>query len=805
MTLAKTLPTFGNTIFSVTLGAGSSNWNLPKQLNLGVSVCGLKILEIEANIDSYVVTCLEEFDYSELESWNCDEHGFSVTVKKQGHPAPQVLALRTSFGIEIVSVMEEYMFWLREDSRHAKALYDYDVTDHKLLAFKKGDVIKIESIDEHGWAVGTIEGRKGKFPVDMVEMMLTPPEGRAQKAAVNKVELKKRRLSVVERPGVVATSARGAGDPRARAGSNISRRFSVSRASVLAPQGLDKAGAPGGRRETVSMPKDMKGGLQSVTSLREMTKLTDITKHSDEWAMQKYAAQYFNSRSQKLKPSDLELKWTKDPLQDSLTVITDAELNKLAVSNFLTIMKYMGDYPTTKETVYGFVTKICQTGIDRVELRDEIYCQLMKQICENPTTEGPVRGWELLAIISGLFLPSRTLLPYLFSFVHSQDGDTSGEESIQRDIARLAQAALMRLGRVKSNGQRKFAPSEPEFLAIQVAEQLRLTVNLMDGKQLEVPIDMAATVAEVIQQIGIMLKVQQPFSQEWRLLAYYGHVLGEDIRYCGGGQLLHASHNLGDVLAMEDQKRGPVTGSRGKRFQFVFLKALWLKSEVEKDEEADDPAIRHLLAAQLLQNTLLGKYPVTQEQAVQLAALKYRLDLPNDDKNARWNEGPFSVNVMDYIAKTQQSTLNKKQWQPLVEKEVDAVISKNPSDADVEQQVMDILGNVSWAKTSVFLVKRKESPSNVALAVHHKGINVIDPSSGEELDGYIFSRVSNWSAPSKNTFSILAGSLLNPVRFAFSTKEANLIKDTYQVYYENANVTEKKRANKKTERRPFLF
>jgi hypothetical protein len=89
--------------------------------------------------------------------------------------------------------------------------------------------------------------------------------------------------------------------------------------------------------------------------------------------------------------------------------------NRLGVHLFKNILGVMGDKMTENQD--GLAQEVLAKGLEHKSLRDEIYCQLMKQLTNNPKPNSVKRGWNLMAMCLFTFPPSKHLSDYLEAFL----------------------------------------------------------------------------------------------------------------------------------------------------------------------------------------------------------------------------------------------------------------------------------------------------------------------------------------------------------------------------------------------------
>ncbi|XP_039672113.1 unconventional myosin-VIIb-like [Perca fluviatilis] len=236
-------------------------------------------------------------------------------------------------------------------------------------------------------------------------------------------------------------------------------------------------------------------------------------------------------------------------------------------------------------------------ALSRRDIRDEIYCQICKQLVNNRNKRSRMQGWTLLSICLGIFPPTDLFMKYLENFVH-------------REPSGYGEYCTGRLRRIIANGERKELPCWLEQQAAKSKEPIDVSVNLLDGRNISVQLDSASTSAEVCQAVADKIDLRDIYGFSLYISLYEKMwSLGS----CG-------KHVFDAVSQCEQEMRRQSKDEKDAPWQLSIRKELftpWHDCSV-------DPISTDLIYRQVIKGIKSGEYISDKEDDyVQLAAKHY--------------------------------------------------------------------------------------------------------------------------------------------------------------------------------------
>ncbi|XP_073404725.1 unconventional myosin-VIIa isoform X3 [Dendrobates tinctorius] len=586
---------------------------------------------------------------------------------------------------DIRDLVVTFLEGLRKRSKYVVALQDNPNPageDSGFLSFQKGDLIILdqdtgESIMNAGWAHGYNERtkHKGDFPTEIVYVM----------------------PSVTKPPSEIVT--------------------------------------------LVTMTPDQK---QDVVRTVQMTTLEQEEKVKP-YTLEEFSYDYFRpppkhtlSRVMITKNRGKDKLWcyTREPIKQALLrkVLMSDELSQEACMCFIAMLKYMGDYPSKRmRSVNELTDQIFEGALKAEPLKDEIYCQILKQLTENHIKYSEEKGWELLWLATGLFPPSNILLPHVQRFIQSRKQHV------------LAADCMHRLQRALRNGSRKYPPHLVEVEAIQhKTTQIFHKVYFPDDTDEAFEVESSTKAKDFCQDIAnrLLLKSPEGFS-------LFVKISDKVISVPEGDFFFDFVRHLTDWIKKARPSKDGIVPSL--TYQVFFMKKLWTNTVPGKDSMAD--SIFHYY--QELPKYLRGYHKCTREDILQLAALIYRVKY-EDDKSYFPN---IPKMLKELVPQDLIRQLNPDDWK----RSIIAYFNKHAGKTREESKVAFLKIIFKWPTfgSAFFEVKQTTEPhfpEILLIAINKHGVSLIDPKTKDILATHPFTKISNWS--SGNTyFHITIGNL----------------------------------------------
>ena len=341
-------------------------------------------------------------------------------------------------------------------------------------------------------------------------------------------------------------------------------------------------------------------------------------------------------------------------------------------------------------------------GILRPELRDEIYCQICKQLTQNPSKSSHARGWILLSLCIGCFAPSEKFVKYLRCFI--SDGPPG-----------YAPYCEERLKRTQLNGTRHQPPSWLELQATKSKKPLMLPITFMDGNTKTLLADSATTAAELCTQLAEKIGLKDRFGFSLYIALF------DKVSSLGSG----GDHVMDAISQCEQYAKEQGAQERNAPWRLFFRKEIFAPWH----DPAEDPVGTNLIYQQVVRGIKFGEYRCEKEDSLaETAAKQYYVEYGPDMDTER-----LTRLIPSYIPDSALQARSAEKWATKIEKcHARADYTKHClSSAKVKEQVVNYAKNEWPLLFSRFYEAYKFSgpslPKNdVIIAVNWTGVYIVD-------------------------------------------------------------------------------
>ncbi|KAM5135162.1 LOW QUALITY PROTEIN: myosin XVB [Mantella aurantiaca] len=616
-----------------------------ESLLLGVSHRGIRLLKDVNPVGTHqrYLKSLRSYSYVDILSLRLsDPHTLHFSLRTED------LSFRSSRAPALKGLVEMFLQELVKDSNHVVALRSHITDDKSLLQFKKGDIIKVQPMDglQPGWQFGSLGGHSGIFPSQCVQPAAAPDYHSPMefRESQNRPRPKGLRRTTSTESGKV---------------SEISVRIPSP-----SPQPFDAA----------------------------------------HYTMVEFALKYFREAQSMLgwkgmaaegkKAIDL-VQHTKVPIQESLIFYTDKELNELATNNFMALMRFMGDQQYREQDDVKCIYEILVLCREKPVLKDEVYCQVLKQITENPKTESCSRGWIVLSLLTGYFLPTPTLLPCVTKYLQDTTGDF---QEISRECQEHLRHTLL------YHGRRHIPPRKEVEALLNGRVSRRVVIILPGGVEYSTKIKTFTVAADLVPEVCEQLMVTDPNEVE-EFAIFANKNKGEMVRPLRVGDYIHDFFLQDNSVTLE--------------FKRVTWKAtLKGRSELYIQVHFSQVRLEYMQGKALL----LSPQDKLEMFTGTVAAILHKVK--------GMSNPPDKQELLSYIPDSVQNRINLQAAQQFLLQEM-----RNLNNLNVQQAKLRFLEKVSALplfEYTIFAVKRISEPDVISpcyVAVNDQQLNILQSNS----------------------------------------------------------------------------
>ncbi|OWR53479.1 hypothetical protein KGM_210814A, partial [Danaus plexippus plexippus] len=408
------------------------------------------------------------------------------------------------------------------------------------------------------------------------------------------------------------------------------------------------------------------------------------------------------------------VKWQATPLRAPLLRLP-AALAPPALECFTCIRAYCGDLQPPERAMHQDLTEVkCVYTVlmhchSVAELRDEVYCQLMKQTTSNRShaPDSCQRAWRLMSILSSYFTCSETLRPFLVEYLSAAAADR------RRPCQGTAAVCLANFRKTMRCGGRKNVPSVEEVTAVSAGRSARRQLyRLPGGAERVVNTRCATVVQDIVDDLCELIGVCNP--AERAEFSLYCIVAGDSLT-----MPLAGDEYVLDVTTELQRAQHP--------FYLIFCRSVWHHPLRTDAPPLYTEVLFNQVAPDYLEGLLLvlpgGGAPaagVLRDAAVVAALLHRAAGLP---------DAPHPRDLKFLLPKPLLALKEPRpnKWASWVGNEWPTVRTLSPAAA--KSKVLQVLSRWSLFGSSFFAVRRVQGGEwrEHVLALNRRGLHLLHP------------------------------------------------------------------------------
>ncbi|KAI3383021.1 hypothetical protein SNEBB_002133 [Seison nebaliae] len=517
-----------------------------------------------------------------------------------------------------------------------------------------------------------------------------------------------------------------------------------------------------------------------VTSLDVMN--ADTISYTKPYTLQNFSYENFRrqtSRNSSFSKKNVDKLWSyqkemlKAPLLKKLAGRNNdkhSTMHKRAIDSFNAILKYCGELPSKIKRASNELTdQIFNHALTHEILRDELFCQLMKQLTFNKSASSEDRVWELLWLATGLFAPSALIQKELLQFLRS------------RPKATYSIDCLSRLQKMQKLDSRKYPPHNIEVEAIQ-----QKTINVFHKvyfpNSTEKPVEVESSTraddicSQLVKSLG--LKSSFGFSLFVKIRDRVLSVPSKDFFFDFVRQLTDWIKTL------------PTTKEPARIvYQVYFMKKLWSDFFPGNDLAAED--IFYYNQERL--KYLKGYHKLNADELSILGACCYFIDQNGDP----FVEEHFKSNWEKYVPQNFFSNHSPAELIRNMELQYKKLMSTSSS--QVKTYFLKIIFEKPTFGSAFFEVEQRSMqnyPTNLLAAINKNGISFIDPKTNDIIKSCPFETILNWTS-GNNFFMTTSGNFVDGEKWLCDTKLGYKMDDLLSSYVSEITKQAKVKENEK--------